>query len=115
MKRKRKPPAIDFLESKTEDPRKLDMNSFAEIMNEFLTDSDCALLIRSKPGTQEVTCQNNLGIGPVEVLFFLMKAMAQTAKKLMDIGGDFDPETTANVVADLVKDEILEELNPEDV
>ena len=90
-------------------PKTLDIDTFGVIMDDFLNANDVKLLIHSPEGSQDVSVQDNLGIGPVGTLFFLLKSICPVSKEIVSLTGEkWDAKALADVIADMVRDDILE-------
>ena len=87
----------------------LDLDSFGMIMDEFLRKSDCTLVIQSPKNSDDVKVQENLGIGPVGTLYFLLKSIAPVSRDIVSMTGlEWNAELLADALAGLVRADILE-------
>lgn len=77
----------------------LNMDTFQEIIDNFLTENEVHMLLTMPVGTQEVTVQDNTSLGPVVQFFFILNAIASVCKAMQEqIGIDPDSEDWAKVV-----------------
>ncbi len=78
---------------------KLNMDSFEEIINDFLTENEVHMLLTMPKGTQDVTVQDNTALGAVVHFFFILKAIAPICKAMREqMGIEPDSEDWAKVV-----------------
>ena len=91
--------------------KKLDLDSFGEIMDKFILDNDISLLINMPAGTIEPEIQDNIGMGPVMQLYILLNALVAVVKNVTDLMGiEKDArEDLVDGILDLVKKDIMEE------
>ena len=114
MFKKKSTPFQDHLKEKNINPKSLDIETFGEIMDDFLTSYSYTLVLSSPKGSQNVNYQDNAGLGPVTVLFFLLKAIRVVVKQTSDMVGGFENEKLAEMIAEMVRDDILEGLQEAD-
>ena len=90
--------------------KKLDLDSFGEIMDKFILDNDISLLINMPAGTIEPEIQDNIGMGPVMQVYILLNALPRIVTETMDLMGipDSEREHLYDELLKLVKDDILE-------
>lgn len=90
--------------------KKLDLDSFGEIMDKFILDNDISLLINMPAGTIEPEIQDNTGAGPVMQLYILLNALVAVVKNVTDLMGieKDDREDLVDGIIDLVKKDIME-------
>lgn len=90
---------------------KLDMDTFAEIINEFLTENEVRMLLTMPKGTQDVTVEDNTTLGPVLHFFFILNAVKPICKAMQEqMGLDRDSAEWVKVVDTLfgmVRGELL--------
>ena len=87
----------------------LDLDSFGQIIDDFLKESDCAILIQSPKNSDDVHVEDNLGIGPVGTLYFLLKCIVPVSQDIVRItGSDWEAEKLAAALAGLVRADVLE-------
>lgn len=91
--------------------KKLDMDSFGEIMDKFILDNDISLLINMPAGTIEPEIRDNTGAGPVMQLYILLNVLSRIVTETMDLMGiEKDArEDLVDGILDLVKRDIMEE------
>ena len=91
--------------------KKLDLDSFGEIMDKVILDNDISLLINMPAGTIEPEIQDNTGMGHVMQLYILLNALSRIVTETMDLmGSDKDArEDLVDGILDLVKKDIMEE------
>ena len=90
--------------------KKLDLDSFGEIMDKFILDNDISLLINMTAGTIEPEIQDNIGMGPVMQFYILLNALPRIVTETMDLMWipDSEREHLYDELLKLVKDDILE-------
>ncbi len=90
---------------------KLNMDSFEEIINDFLTENEVHMLLTMPKGTQDVTVQSNTALGSVVHFFFILKAITPICKAIQEqMGIEPDSEDWARVLdtmLTMVRREIL--------
>ena len=91
--------------------KKLDLDSFGEIMDKFILDNDISLLINMPAGTIEPEIQDNTGMGPVMQFYILLNALVAVVKNVTDLMG-IEKDAREDLVDGLlclVKKDIMEE------
>ena len=91
---------------------KLNLDTFGDIIDEFITKNDCKMMIEFPEGSSEPKVIDNMGIGPVGALYFCLKAIPQTFRDLcqtlkLDLH-DTGREKLADAIGEMVKKELLE-------
>lgn len=91
----------------------LNIDSFGAIVDEFLDNNDCQMLITFRKGNPVPEVTDNMGGGPVLTFYFILKAITPTFAELCNlISGKgtegFDKEQLANALCELVKAEIMD-------
>lgn len=77
----------------------MNMDTFQEIIDNFLTENEVHMLLTMPEGTQEVTVQDNTSLGPVVQFFFILNAIASVCKAMQEqIGIDLDSEDWTKIV-----------------
>lgn len=91
--------------------KKLDLDSFGEIMDKFILENEVGMSIIMPEGTIEPEIQDNTGMGPVMQLYILLNALVAVVKNVTDlIGIEKDArEDLVDGILDLVKKDIMEE------
>ena len=107
-----KTPAAEYLREQQEKGRTLDLDTFGEIMDEFIEKNECVMLITMPEGTHTPSIKENMGIGPVGSLYFLFAAIPVLfgdMVKMLELAGDRkEVETLANGILDLVRRDMIE-------
>lgn len=90
--------------------KKLDLDSFGEIMDKFILDNDISLLINMPAGTIEPEIQDNTGMGPVMQFYIVLNALPRIVTETMDLMKipDSEREHLVDEILKLVNDDILE-------
>ena len=92
---------------------KLNLDTFGDIVDEFITKNDCKMLIEFPAGESSPRISDNIGIGPVGSLYFCLKAITPTFQDLCKgLGLSLDSserEQLADAICSLIKAELLEE------
>ena len=93
--------------------KKLDLDTFGEIIDKFLEENGVTMLLTMPKGTQTVQVKDNVNLGPVVQFFILLNSITAICKELRnDFGIDVaspEWEKTINVLLGMVKREILTE------
>lgn len=91
--------------------KKLDLDSFGEIMDKFILENEVGMSIIMPEGTIEPEIQDNTGAGPVMQLYILLNALVAVVKNVTDLMGiEKDArEDLVDGILDLVKKDIMEE------
>ena len=105
-------PMQEYLKEKNQE-KALNIDTFGEIIDEFLDANDVQMLITIPKGTNRPAVKDNVGIGPVGAFYFILKCIAPIANDMFslfdDKGGEaFEKEKLADALCDLVKNEIME-------
>lgn len=87
--------------------KKLDLDSFGEIMDKFILDNDISLLINMPAGTIEPEIQDNTDMGPVMRLYILLNALVAVVKNVIRIEKDAREDLVDGILG-LVKKDIME-------
>ena len=90
--------------------KKLDLDSFGEIMDKFILENEVGMSIIMPEGTIEPEIQDNTGMGPVMQLYILLNALVDVVKDVTDLMGiEKDArEDLVDGILDLVKKDIME-------
>ena len=93
--------------------KNLDIDSFGAIIDEFLDNNDCQMIITFRKGNPVPEIVDNMGAGPVLAFYFILKAITPTFSSLCNmISGNgtegFDKEQLADAMCDLVKAELMD-------
>lgn len=96
---------------------KLNMDTFGEIIDDFLTKNEVYMLLTMPEGTQDVTVRDNTELGPVGQFYFILAAIVPICKAMqeqMGIGAhSADWEKVADAMLGMVRREILPEKQEE--
>ena len=92
--------------------KELNYETFGEIMNDFCTDNELCLFIKSPKGTQEVEIKDNHGCGATLNWFFLIMGIKQTAKQVLEEGGMPKKERKAFIkeLCKMLEEDLIDEL-----
>lgn len=111
-------PIQKHLMDQTKQGKELTLDSFGEIMDDFITKFKCQMLITFPEGSGRPEVQENMGIGPVGEFYFILKAITPVFRgmiKAMKIGdNELDKEKVADAILSLVRAELLEEEGADD-
>lgn len=105
-------PLQKFLKSQRKKGIEFNLDSFGAIIDDFITENECQMLITFPKGSGEPKVQDNMGAGPVLAFYFLLKALTPTLNDLFNILGGkegFDREGLVDELLKLVREELLEE------
>ena len=91
--------------------KKLDLDSFGEIMDKFILENEVGMSIIMPEGIIEPEIQDNTGMGPVMQLYILLNVLSRIVTETMDLTGiEKDArEDLVDGILDLVKRDIMEE------
>ena len=88
---------------------KLNIDTFGDIMDEFLNKSHVQMLIDMPEGPQEVTIKDNCGLGPVVHFYIMMQGLSTTFHEFQDILEEEKLEDFIDSMLQMVKKEVLGE------
>ena len=90
--------------------KKLDLDSFGEIMDKFILENEVGMSIIMPEGTIEPEIQDNTGMGPVMQFYIVLNALSRIVTETMDLMGiEKDArEDLVDGILDLVKKDIME-------
>lgn len=90
--------------------KKLDLDSFGEIMDKFILENEVGMSIIMPEGTIEPEIQDNTGMGPVMQFYILLNALVAVVKNVTDLMGiEKDArEDLVDGILGLVKKDIME-------
>ena len=90
-----------------------DLETFGKIINDYIAENDCMMVVNLQAGGTDAVIDDNLGIGPVGQFYFLLAALPPVFQELMALfdksGRNYDKEGIIDSMLDLVKKEILED------
>ena len=90
--------------------KKLDLDSFGEIMDKFILENEVGMSIIMPEGTIEPEIQDNTGMGPVMQFYIALNALVDIVKNVTDLMGIENDarEDMVDGILDLVKKDIME-------
>ena len=90
--------------------KKLDLDSFGEIMDKFILENEVGMSIIMPEGTIEPEIQDNTGMGPVMQFYILLNALVAVVKNVTDLVGIENDarEDMVDGILGLVKKDIME-------
>ena len=91
----------------------LNLDTFGEIIDKFIEENDCKMLIEFPAGKKDPIVTDNMGAGPVLAVYFILKAITPTLRDLFTMLSEsgseaFDKEKLADSILEMVKAEIME-------
>ena len=93
--------------------KKLDLDSFGDIVGKFLEENEVKMLLTMPKGTLYVQVEDNVNLGPTVQFFILLNSIEAICKELRTLIGidtaSPEWEHTVNVMLGMVKREILTE------
>ena len=93
--------------------RKLDLDSFGDIVDKFLEENEIRMLLTMPKGTQKVQVMDNTRLGPTVQFFIMLNSITTICKELRTLLGidtaSPEWEHTVDVMLGMVKREILTE------
>ena len=92
----------------------MNLDTFGAIMDDFITANEVQMLITMPKGTNDPEIQDNMGIGPVGQLYFLMAAIAPMFREMLKLFSDAEmpieeKEQLADGILKLIRHDMLEE------
>ena len=90
--------------------KKLDVDSFGEIMDKFILENEVGMSIIMPEGTIEPEIQDNIGMGPVMQFYIVLNALVDITKNVTDLMGieKDSREDMVDGILGLVKKDIME-------
>lgn len=90
--------------------QELNIDTFGEIMNEFIKKNEVQMLITMPEGTQEPVLKDNTGCSPAVQFYILLAAMGNVIEELINLGLDPDKkESFVDGALDMVKEALMDE------
>ena len=91
--------------------RELNLDTFGEIVEEFLKENEIQMLITIPKGSITPEMRDNVVLGPVVRFYILLKALTTVAKETVDAmninTGSPEWEHTVDTILSLVKQDIM--------
>ena len=87
----------------------MDIETFGNIIDEFLEKSHVQMLLDMPEGTQHVTIKDNTQMGPVVQFYILLKALPAVYRGFSELIDGTKEEAFIDTTLELVKKEILKE------
>ena len=95
--------------------KKIDLDSFGEIIDRILEENEFQMLLTMPKGTQDVQIKDNMGLGPTVQFYAMLKGIETIIKTMQeDLGLDTAApgwEQTVDTLLAMVKADIL---NPDE-
>lgn len=90
--------------------KELNLDSFGEIMDQFILENEVGMSIIMPEGTIEPEIQGNTGAGPVMQLYIMLNALGSVVKNVTDLMGIKKDacEDMVDAMLGLVKQDIME-------
>lgn len=92
--------------------RELNLDTFGEIVDEFLKENEIQMLITIPKGSITPEVRDNVGLGPVVHFYILLKALTTVVKETVDVmsidAGSPEWEHTVDAILSLVKQDIMD-------
>lgn len=93
--------------------KKLDLDSFGDIVDKFLEENEVEMLLTMPKGTQTVQVKDNVNLGPTVQFFILLNSITTICKEMRTLLGidtaSPEWERMVNVMLGMVKSDILAE------
>ena len=97
--------------------RELNLDTFGEIMDEFLKENKIQMLITIPEGSITPEVRDNVVLGPVVHFYILLKTLTAVVKETVDVmsidAGSPEWEHTVDVMLYLVKQDIMDSKSEE--
>ena len=93
-------------------PKTMDLDSFGAIMDDFITENECQMLITFPAKSSEPVIRDNMGLGAVLEFYFILKAIRPVFNNLIEQLGDqieIDVQGLVDMMLKLVRDELIDE------
>ena len=93
-----------------EKKKELNLDTFGEIMDGFIRESDCGLLVSKEEGAEDFTVRG-AGCGAVIDFYIFLNALPDIYRRMLEeMGGrhEVDAERLAESLADMIEKEMLE-------
>lgn len=90
----------------------LDLDSFGAIMDDFITENECQMLITFPAKSSEPVIRDNMGLGPVLEFYFILNAIRPIFNDMIEqLGGrkNCDVDGLVDGMLKLVRDELMDE------
>ena len=88
-------------------PKKMTIDMFGKIIDEFLEANHVQMLLDMPEGTQDVTVEDNCQMGPVAQFYILLKALPAVYQNFSELLDGAKEELFIDEMLKLVKNEIL--------
>lgn len=92
--------------------RELDLDTFGEIMDEFLKENKIQMLITIPEGSITPEMKDNVGLGPTLRFYILLAALTTVVKETVDVmsidAGSPEWEHTVDLMLSLVRQDIMD-------
>ena len=97
--------------------RELNLDTFGEIVDEFLKENEIQMLITIPEGSITPEIESNTRLGPVVHFYILLEALTAVVKETMDVmsvdAGSPEWEHTVDTILSLVKQDIMDSKSEE--
>ena len=97
--------------------RELNLDTFGEIVDEFLKENEIQMLITIPEGSITPEMRSNVVLGPVVHFYILLEALTAVVKETMDVmsvdAGSPEWEHTVDTILSLVKQDIMDSKSEE--
>lgn len=95
--------------------KKLDLDSFGEVMDTFIKDNDIGMLINMPAGTVKPEIEDNAKLGPVIQFYIMLNALPHVMKAMIDLMGIHKEncEGMIDSLLELVKADLMDMVNEE--
>ena len=98
--------------------RELGLDTFGEIMDEFLKENKIQMLITIPEGSITPEIESNARLWPVVHFYILLKALTTVVKEMVDVmsinAGSPEWEHTVDAILSLVKQDIMDSKSKEE-
>ena len=96
----------------------LNLDTFGEIVDEFLKENKIQMLITLPEGSITPEVRDNVGLGPVVHFYILLNALTAVVKETVDVmsidAGSPEWEHTVDAILSLVKQDIMDSKSKEE-
>ena len=91
--------------------KEMNLETFSEIMNDFITENECQMLITLPKGTQDAVIKTNLKLGPVGEIYMMLQAIHSSCGELFEKAkaGDDEIKAMSTSICKLVYESLTEE------
>ena len=90
---------------------KLDLETFSQVMDDFLTKNECQILVTLPKGTQKAAIESNVKLGPVGNIYMMLQAIHSSCGELFKMveAGDDAREAMSAAICKMLYESLTED------